>query len=108
MQLESLTRSRRAHRWAAALLGVTLVALTLTAVLGSWRQAAIVEDVAADSAKTDAFQQAAYLNAVEIGMLQGSLREPDGEERLALPATGREATAAMAAIGGESSARLAQ
>ena len=111
LQLESLTRSRRVQRWAAAVLSVTLVALTLTAVLGSWRQAAIVEDVAADSAKTDAYQQAAYLNAVEIGMLQGSLREPDGEERLALPATGREATAAMAAmaaIGGDSGAQLAQ
>jgi diguanylate cyclase (GGDEF)-like protein len=63
--------------------------------MGSWRQATIVRDLAADSARTDAYQQAAYLNTLEFGLLQGSLREPGGEERLTVPATGRAALAAL-------------
>jgi len=88
-------RRRPLQRWAAAALGVTLLVLTLAAVLGSWRQAAIVRAVADDSRRTDAYQEAVYLAAAEAALLQGTLREPEGEEREEVTAAGRRTLAAL-------------
>jgi len=74
-------RRRPLQRWAAAVLALTLLALTLAAVLGSWRQTALVVSVAEESRSTDAYQEAAYLATEEASLLQAVLREPDGEER---------------------------
>jgi diguanylate cyclase (GGDEF)-like protein len=65
---------------AAALAG-TLLILTAAAMFGSWRQAEIASAMAADSTRTDAYQRATFLVALEIGTIQATLREPDGEER---------------------------
>ncbi|MEU4623569.1 bifunctional diguanylate cyclase/phosphodiesterase [Actinoplanes sp. NPDC023801] len=84
-----------ASRWLVGLLAVVLAGLSGYAVFGSWRQAAIVSELAADSANTDAYQQAAYLVTWEMALLQASLREPDGEERRQLPAVHAQAQRAM-------------
>ncbi|MEU8664929.1 hypothetical protein, partial [Actinoplanes philippinensis] len=65
------------------------------AVFGSWRQSAIVSEVAQDSANTDAYQQTAYLVTWEMSVIQAALREPDGEERYQLMGVHRQAQLAM-------------
>jgi diguanylate cyclase (GGDEF)-like protein len=72
--------------------------LTLAAVLGSWRQATLIRAVAAESTRTDAYQEATYLATTEAAMLQGTLREPDGEERGALAVVESQATSAVGAL----------
>jgi len=89
---------RRLRRWAAVALAVTLLGLTAAAVLGSWRQAVIVDTMAVTGTDTDAYQRAAYLAALEIGLIQGSLREPDGEERASAADVGKELLAALDAL----------
>jgi diguanylate cyclase (GGDEF)-like protein len=79
---------RGLQRWAAVALVATLVVLAGSAVAGSWRQTVIVDKVTQDGARTDAYQRAAHLALREIGLLQGSLREADGEERLAVAGVG--------------------
>jgi diguanylate cyclase (GGDEF)-like protein len=100
--MERTTRSaaprRVLRRWATAALAATLFVLTLAAVLGSWRQAAIVRDVAAESARTDDYQEAAYLAATEATVVQAILREPEGEERESIGAVEIKVTAAIAEL----------
>jgi diguanylate cyclase (GGDEF)-like protein len=78
----SAGRKRRLRRGVAVVLGLTLLGLTVAAVLGSLQQAAIVRTTTADSVRTDQYQRAAFLSARLSGLVQGSLHEPDGEERL--------------------------
>jgi diguanylate cyclase (GGDEF)-like protein len=77
---------------------MTLIVLTLAAVLGSWRQATLLGVVAAESTRTDGYQEAVYLATMEMAVLQGSLREPDGEERQAATAAQSQTTAAIEAL----------
>ena len=91
-------RRRPLQRWAAAALVVTLLGLTLAAVLGSWRQAAIVRSVATESRHTDAYQEAAYQATEEAMLLQAVLRDPAGEERERVEAAGRRTLAAIQAL----------
>jgi diguanylate cyclase (GGDEF)-like protein len=100
-----MARTKRARmprsllrRWATGALAVTLVVLTLAAVLGSWRQATLLETVAAESTRTDAYQEAVYLATTEASVLQGTLRERDGEERDALAAVESQTTSAIEAL----------
>jgi diguanylate cyclase (GGDEF)-like protein len=86
---------RRLRRWLAGALAATLAALSLAAVLGSWRQAAIVATIAAESNRTDSYQEATYLASREAGTLQALLREPDGNERRAIDAVEIRMTAAI-------------
>jgi diguanylate cyclase (GGDEF)-like protein len=86
------------RRWMAVALVTTLLGLTLAAVLGSWRQTVLLRSVAAESARTDAFQKAVQLATVESAMLQAALREPEGEERQAAAEIGAGALAAMHAL----------
>jgi diguanylate cyclase (GGDEF)-like protein len=88
--------ARVASRWLVGLLAVVLAGLSGYAVFGSWRQAGIVSELAADSANTDAYQQAAYLVSWEMALIQASMREPDGEERRQLPDVYSQAQRAMA------------
>jgi diguanylate cyclase (GGDEF)-like protein len=81
MQRETTAGPKRLRRLAAAALAGTLLVLTGAAMFGSWRQAEIASAMAADSTRTDAYQRATYLAAVELGLLQATLREPAGEER---------------------------
>ena len=69
---------------------VTLFGMTFAAVLGSWRQAQIVQNLAAESTQTDAYQRAAYLSLQQEALLQGILREPDGEEREAVSGVSKQ------------------
>jgi diguanylate cyclase (GGDEF)-like protein len=91
-------RLRPLRRWGTAALAVTLFTLSLAAVLGSWRQAAIVRSVAADSTATDAYQEAAYRASTEVGLLQASLIEPDGAERRSVSDAERRTAAAIAGL----------
>jgi diguanylate cyclase (GGDEF)-like protein len=86
------------QRWVAAALAVILLILTAAAMAGSWRQAEIAESMAAESTRTDAYQRASYLAALEIGLLQGTLRDPHGEERDALSEVAGELQADLAAM----------
>ncbi|HET6529885.1 MAG TPA: EAL domain-containing protein [Actinoplanes sp.] len=88
-------RRRSLQRWAAVALIGTLCALTVAAVVGSWRQAAIVHTVARESAHTDAYQEAAYLATVEATLVQALLQESDGEEREAIATAGGRTLAAI-------------
>jgi diguanylate cyclase (GGDEF)-like protein len=88
-------RRQLLRRWTAAVLALTLAALTSAALLGSWRQSQIVRAVADGSARTDAYQHAAYLAATESAVLQASLLEPDGEERGDAAEIGRQTLTAL-------------
>ncbi|MFC4072012.1 putative bifunctional diguanylate cyclase/phosphodiesterase [Actinoplanes subglobosus] len=81
--------------WLAGLLAVVLAGLSGLAVYGSWRQAAIVDELARDSASTDAYQEAAYLVSWEMALIQASLVEPHGEERWQLSAVHTQTQGAM-------------
>ncbi len=89
---------RPVQRWMAVALALTLAVLTVAAVLGSWRQAAIVQAVAAESTRTDGYQEAVYLATLEESLLQGALREPDGEERDDIVGAGRRTLTALRAL----------
>jgi diguanylate cyclase (GGDEF)-like protein len=80
------------------LLAATVLALAVASLSGSWRQMVILGRVAADDADTDAYQRAAYLTVRELGLLQGALREPSGEERVAAVDIGPEVLAALTAL----------
>src|SRR6185436_3339704 len=88
----------RLQRRVAAALAVILVLLAAAAMAGSWRQAEIAESMAAESTRADAYQRASYLAALEMGLLQGTLRDPHGEERDALSEVGGELQASLAAM----------
>jgi diguanylate cyclase (GGDEF)-like protein len=90
--------SRRLQLWITVVLVVTLVGLTAAAVAGSWRQMVIVDTMASESADTDLHQRAAFLAVRELGLLQGALREPDGEEREAAGEAGIQLGEALAAL----------
>ncbi|MEU4162611.1 bifunctional diguanylate cyclase/phosphodiesterase [Actinoplanes sp. NPDC026670] len=81
--------------WLFGLLAVVLAGLSGFAVFGSWRQSAIVDELAHDSASTDAYQEAAYALSWEMSLIQASLREPHGEERWQLSAVHTQAQGAM-------------
>jgi diguanylate cyclase (GGDEF)-like protein len=90
-----MSSTRRASRWLVGLLAVVLAALSGYAMFGGWRQANIVDELAVDSANTDAYQQTAYLVSWEMALIQASLREPDGEERDLLPDVHEQTQQAM-------------
>ena len=103
---ESVTASRRLRRGTATALAVTLLSLTAAAVLGSWRQAVIVQTMADASTRTDAYQRAAQLGAMEMALLERALRKPGGPERAAAAEVGQQfvdALDAMAATDAEHS-----
>jgi diguanylate cyclase (GGDEF)-like protein len=87
--------ARMASWWLVGFLAVVLAGLSGYAVFGSWRQAGIVDQLAVDSANTDAYQDAAQLISWEMALIQASLREPDGEEREQLFAVHEQAHLAM-------------
>jgi diguanylate cyclase (GGDEF)-like protein len=97
-QQATIAAPKRLRRWVAVALAGTLLALTTAAMLGSWRQAQIASAMAADSTRTDKYQQATYLTSIEFGLLQGMLREPTGEERDELAETSEQVIAALTAL----------
>jgi diguanylate cyclase (GGDEF)-like protein len=90
-----MSSARSASRWLVGLLAVVLAGLSGYAVSGSWRQANIVDELAVDSANTDAYQQTAYLVSWEMALIQAALREPDGEERDLLPSVHQQTQQAI-------------
>ena len=101
-------RRRPVQRWMAGVLAATLTVLTVAAVLGSWRQAAIVAAVAAESTRTDGYQEAVYLATLEESLLQAALREPDGEERGDIAGAGRRTLTALRALTAADAAQAAR
>ncbi|MEV4702863.1 bifunctional diguanylate cyclase/phosphodiesterase [Actinoplanes sp. NPDC049316] len=92
----SPTRAWRGSRWVTGLLGTLLAVLSGAAVWASWRQTDTVADVVASSAETDAYQQAAYLAADEMALLQASFWDPGGPARRRIPEVNRQVDEAMA------------
>ncbi|MGA5302501.1 putative bifunctional diguanylate cyclase/phosphodiesterase [Nucisporomicrobium flavum] len=92
----SSTRAWRGSRWVTGLLGTLLAVLSGAAVWASWRQTDTVADVVASSAETDAYQQAAYLAAAEMALLQASFWDPDGAARRRIPEVNKQVDDAMA------------
>lgn len=74
-------RPRRSPRAMAVTFGMILALLSGLAVLGSWRQTALVRELAADADKIDAYQEAIYLSQREMEMVQAVLNDPNGAER---------------------------
>jgi diguanylate cyclase (GGDEF)-like protein len=79
---------------AIALAG-TLIVLAMVAVLGSWRQAELLQSVSDESARTTVYEAAADLAATEATLVQGALDEPAGEERTDLARAYRETLEAV-------------
>jgi diguanylate cyclase (GGDEF)-like protein len=92
----------------AVALATTLFCLTVAAILGSWRQAVIVRTVAADSNRTDAFQQATYLATRQEVLFQASLREPDGEEGRAVTAAAGQTLVALRTLSATDASQAAE
>ncbi len=107
-RLPQVTMRRPVQRWMALALAVTLIVLTLAAVLGSWRQTAIVRDVAAESTRTDGYQEAVYLAVLEESLLQAALSEPEGEERGDIRGAGHRTLAALRGLTAHDAAQAAR
>jgi diguanylate cyclase (GGDEF)-like protein len=90
-----LSLQRPLRRWAGAALAAALLVLTLAALWGNWSQYTIMQSVSAESARTDAYQIAAYLSMRQEALVQGVLSEPDGEEREAVADVTDELRAAV-------------
>jgi len=76
-------------------LGILLAVLSGAAVLGSIRQAMIAEHITDLADEVRVYEDAAYLSLLEMELIQGALKEPDGEERQELPGANADATAAI-------------
>lgn len=95
------TGRRWASAWVAGGLSLVLAVLSGYAAVGGWRQAGILDRVAADSGNTDAYQQVAFLAGWETALLQSALDEPTGPERRQVVEVGvlvRAATVKMAGV----------
>jgi diguanylate cyclase (GGDEF)-like protein len=86
---------RPLSRWAGVSLAVALLALTLAALVGNWSQYRLMKSVADQSARTDAYQQAAYLSMRQEALVQAVLNEPGGEERETIEAATGELHTAL-------------
>jgi diguanylate cyclase (GGDEF)-like protein len=93
----------RISRWVGVALALTLLALTLAAVIGTSRQARLVSGVADASQQADVYQRANYLAAMEIASLQGVLFEPffasEAEQRREANRLGTRLRAALRQLG---------
>ena len=92
------TRAWPRSRWLTGGLGLLLAVLSGAAAWTSWRQTATVAAVVASSRETDACQQAAFLAATEMALIQAALLAPDGPERARVEPVGRLVDEAMARL----------
>jgi diguanylate cyclase (GGDEF)-like protein len=94
----AIAARRRLRMWMTGILAATLMILTVAGVTVSWRQFVIVKSTATSSTDTDDLQRAAFLAAREMELIEGSLREPDGEERRAVAGTSEQLLEALGAM----------
>ncbi|GAA1610210.1 putative bifunctional diguanylate cyclase/phosphodiesterase [Actinoplanes couchii] len=78
--------SRRARRFLVGGLIAALALLSGFSLVDNWRHAHIVGALVHDGDHMSAYDEAAYLSAWEMALLQATAAEPDGEERQQLPA----------------------
>ncbi|MEV6348710.1 bifunctional diguanylate cyclase/phosphodiesterase [Actinoplanes sp. NPDC051851] len=98
------TRLRRTRRWMVGLLVATLALLSGYALLDSRRHGQIVDDIVRAGQQVSAYQQAAYLSAWEMTLIEATANNPAGTERrqvLAVDEQAYQATVRIAAIDGE-------
>ncbi|MEV6348203.1 bifunctional diguanylate cyclase/phosphodiesterase [Actinoplanes sp. NPDC051851] len=88
----------RPRPWVTALLATTLAVLSGLALLDAGRHARIVDELSAVGSQVTAYQEAAYLSATELSLIQASLAEPYGIERARLLGADRQTYEAMRAI----------
>jgi diguanylate cyclase (GGDEF)-like protein len=73
---------RRTRRWMIGVLVGSLALLSGFSLVDSRRHSAIVDDILRDTDRVNAYQQAAYLSAYEMSLIQASADNPSGPERL--------------------------
>jgi diguanylate cyclase (GGDEF)-like protein len=89
---------RRTRRWVISSFIVSLTLLSGFSLVDDRRHAAIVEDVILDGERVAAYQQAAYLSAYEMSLIQAAADNPAGPERQRLLAVDDETYRATLAI----------
>ncbi|MEV0901481.1 bifunctional diguanylate cyclase/phosphodiesterase [Actinoplanes sp. NPDC049802] len=72
----------RSRRWVFGTLVASLACLSGFALVDSQRHARIVEDIARNGDQVSAYQQAAYLSAWEMALIEASVNNPRGAQRL--------------------------
>ncbi|SDT41873.1 putative bifunctional diguanylate cyclase/phosphodiesterase [Actinoplanes derwentensis] len=73
--------NRRTRRWAVGTLVVSLALLSGFSLGENWRHADIVGTLVRDGDTMAAYDQAAYLSAREMALIEATAAEPDGSER---------------------------
>ncbi|MCA2215040.1 putative bifunctional diguanylate cyclase/phosphodiesterase [Jidongwangia harbinensis] len=86
---------QRARRGATVLLAGMLATLSGYALLASWQQTQMVQQVSVAGSNVAAYQQAAYRSALEMALIQAALGESGGAERQQLLAADEQAYTAM-------------
>jgi hypothetical protein len=89
---------RCTRRWVISSFIVSLALLSGFSLVDDRRHAAIVEDVILDGERVAAYQQAAYLSAYEMSLIQATADNPSGPERQRLLAVDDEMYRATLAI----------
>ncbi|MEU4163079.1 bifunctional diguanylate cyclase/phosphodiesterase [Actinoplanes sp. NPDC026670] len=93
-------RLRRTRRWVLGTLVGSLAMLSGYSLVDSGRHAAIVEDILRDGDRVTAYQEAAYLSAYEMSLIQATADNPAGPERQRVLAVDDQAHQATLAIAG--------
>ncbi|MEU4620969.1 bifunctional diguanylate cyclase/phosphodiesterase [Actinoplanes sp. NPDC023801] len=92
---------RRTRRWVISSFIVSLALLSGFSLVDDRRHAAIVEDLVRDAERVAAYQQAAYLSAYEMSLIQAAADDPAGAARQRVLTVDDEtyrATLAIAAV----------
>ncbi|WP_436533595.1 putative bifunctional diguanylate cyclase/phosphodiesterase [Actinoplanes sp. HUAS TT8] len=88
------------RRWIVGALVVVLALLSGSAVWDSRRHRQITEDIIHAAGQVSAYQQAAYLSAREMALIEGAANNPSGPEREELLDVDQQAYAATMTLSG--------
>jgi diguanylate cyclase (GGDEF)-like protein len=91
---------RHTRRWVIGAVVGSLALLSGYSLVDSQRHAGIVEDILRDGDRVAAYQEAAYLSAYEMSLIQATADNPAGPERQRILAADDQAHRATLAIAG--------
>ncbi|BCY10239.1 bifunctional diguanylate cyclase/phosphodiesterase [Actinoplanes sp. L3-i22] len=92
------------RRYIVGALVVVLILLSASAVLDSRRHRQITEDIVRAGNQVTAYEQAAYLSAREMSLIEGTANDPDGPGRQELLDLDQQAYQATAVLAGSDAA----